>query len=102
MNSPSQFEINDAIGRHDAVFISHVFERTKIDSSAGVFNQKPARRDVPQADPGFNIRVESSAREVSHVERCATKHSALAHEMNHRLEQWEIRVDRVSSLGEAD
>src|SRR6266446_3350636 len=54
-----QFQIDQTVGRHNAVFVLHVLARAKIDSAAGIFNQEPARGDVPQANPRFNVRVES-------------------------------------------
>src|SRR5206468_13084344 len=72
----SEFKVNNAIRRNDAVFIFHVFARAKIDSSTGVFNQEPAGCDVPEADSLFNVSVESSAGDVSQVERGAAEHPA--------------------------
>src|SRR4029077_14421008 len=46
INSSLQLEIDNAVRCHDAVFFLHVFERAKIDSSTGSFNQKPARCDI--------------------------------------------------------
>src|SRR6266498_1109615 len=98
----SQFEINNAIGRNDAVFIFHILARAKIDSSTGVFNQEPTSCDVPQADSLLDVSIESSAGDVSQVERSAAEHSAFAHAMNHLLEQREIGVDRLGGFRESN
>src|ERR1044071_10112601 len=95
-----EFEINNAIRRNDAVFIFHVFARAKIDSSAGIFNQQPAGCDVPQADSLLNVSVESSAGDISQVERSAAEYTAFAHAMNHLLKQREVGVDRLGCFGE--
>src|SRR6266498_3057887 len=97
---PSEFKINNAVRRNDAVFIFHVLARAKIDSSTRVFNQEPAGCDVPQADSLLNVSVESSAGDVSQVERSAAEYPAFAHAMNHLLEQREVCVDRLGGLGE--
>src|SRR6266508_2141018 len=94
----SQFEINNAIGRNDAVFIFHILARAKIDSSSGVFNQEPAGCDVPQADSLLDVSVESSAGDVSQVQRRAAEYPAFAHAMNHLLEQRKICVDRLGGF----
>src|SRR6266481_2964530 len=99
-NHGSEFQIDNTVGRDDAVFIFHVLAEAKIDSSARVFNQEPASCDVPQTDSLFNVSVESSAGDVSHVERSAAEHSAFADTMNHLLEQRKICSDRLTCLGE--
>src|SRR5439155_1091568 len=98
----SQFEINHAVRRHNAVFIFHVRAWAKVHSSAGVFNQWPPGCDVPKTDSLLNVSVESSAGDISHVERSAAEYSTFAHTMNHLLEQREICVDRLTGLGEPD
>ncbi len=45
--------------------------RFHFDSAAGRFHQNPAGCDVPQADSLFDVSVETSAGDISHVERGA-------------------------------
>src|SRR5262249_52460210 len=94
-SSLSEFQINNAVGRNDAVFIFHVLARAKIDTSTGVFNQEPSGCNVPQADPLFDVGVESSTGDISKVESSAAEDPAFPDAMNHLLEQWKVRVDRL-------
>src|SRR5262249_31516479 len=97
---PSEFKINNAVRRNDAVFIFHVLARAKIDSSTGVFNQEPAGCDVPQADSALNVSVQAAGGDIGQVERRAGEHSAFTHAMDHLLEQRKICVDRLGGFGE--
>src|SRR6266496_4257649 len=62
-----------AVGGDNAVFVFHVLTRTKIDSSASVFNQEPAGGNVPKTDSLFDVSVKTSASDVGHVERRAAE-----------------------------
>src|SRR5437773_12435072 len=84
-----QFQIDQTVGRHNAVFVLHVLARANIDSATGIFNQEPAGGDVPQADSRFNVCVESSAGDICHIQSSAAEHAAFAYPMNHLLKQRE-------------
>src|SRR5262249_6298139 len=99
-SSLSEFQINNAVGRNDAVFIFHVLARAKIDTSTGVFNQEPPGCNVPQADPLFDVGVESSTGDISKVESSASEDPAFPDPMNHLLKQWKVRVDRLLGFRE--
>src|SRR5262245_52468527 len=94
----SEFQIDYAVRRHDAVFVFHIVAWAKIDSSAGGFNQEPACGYVPETDSPFDVRIEAAARYISHVERGAAKHAAFTHPMNHLLKQREIRIDHLAGF----
>src|SRR6266699_7090775 len=49
-NHWSELQIDYAIRGDNAVFVFHILTRTKIDSSAGGFNQEPSCGDIPKAD----------------------------------------------------
>src|SRR5205823_14068331 len=97
----SQFEINHAVRGDDAVFVFPVLARAEIDIPARGFDQDPTRRDIPQTDSSFDVSVEPTAGDVSHVERGTAEHTAFAHTMNHFVEQWEIPVDHLARLGKS-
>src|SRR5215470_6709020 len=65
----SQLQIDNTIGRHDGIFVFHIFARAQVDGATGRFHQNPSGGDVPQTDSAFDVSVEPTARDVSQVER---------------------------------